>query len=81
MAETESFTARRQTTRRAGAKSGADRKESMDKIVIITSCGKKFEMLPSEMTERQLRGLTEQNADRDVTALREELARRQDSTD
>jgi hypothetical protein len=54
-----------------------------DIITIKTSCGRTFHQRPSEMSERQLRGLIEQNADntdedcvRDMPRLRAELARR-----
>ena len=49
---------------------------------IVTSCGKTFEMPVDELSDRQLKGLLDQNGDRtdvdpsDITALREELARR-----
>jgi hypothetical protein len=51
-------------------------------ITIETSCGGVFKMRPSEMTDRQLRGLLEQNADNtcdplDMAALRDELQRRE----
>jgi hypothetical protein len=49
------------------------------KIKVHTSCGEHFEMLPSEMTDRQLRGLLRQNPDGDpkgLAAMRAELERR-----
>jgi hypothetical protein len=51
------------------------------KIEIETSCGEQFEMLPSEMTDRQLRGLLKQNPDGDpegLAAMRAELDARAD---
>jgi hypothetical protein len=38
-------------------------------ITIKTSCGQLFEMSPSEMTDRQLRGLLEQNPDAELKRL------------
>jgi hypothetical protein len=50
-------------------------------ITIETDCNRVFKMHPSEMTDRQLKGLLERNADNncdplDMTALRDELQRR-----
>ena len=50
-------------------------------IEIKTSCGETFALAVSDMTDRQLRGLLEQNQDRDVdptaiAAMRAELDRR-----
>ena len=53
----------------------------MKKIKIETTCGKTFEQAPSEMSDFQLDGLLEQNADRtdldpgdadDIAAMRKE---------
>lgn len=47
-------------------------------ITIETSCGQIFRLYPSEMTDRQLKGLLEQNAEDNcnpmhMAALRDEL--------